>query len=214
LCLVYINLPIGGVAMATILFFFKTPNAARPMKVSFKEKILQMDLLGTFTIIAAIICYLLALQWGGTTKHWNNADVIGTLVGFGLLCLLFVVLEYHQGERALLVGRLLKDRTILAMCVFRFFVAGSFFVLLYYLPIYFQTTRGASAQQSGIDIIPLVLAAGLFTFVAGGLMTAFGYVIPIMVAGSCLIVIGSGLIYTLKIDTPTKDWIGYQICLE
>lgn len=30
-----------------------------------REKLRQMDLPGTFTIMAAVICYLLALQWGG-----------------------------------------------------------------------------------------------------------------------------------------------------
>lgn len=34
---------------------------------------------------------------------------------------------------------------------------GSFFLLLYYLPIYFQSVDGVSASQSGINNIPLVL---------------------------------------------------------
>jgi len=172
-----------------------------------------MDLFGTFTIVGAILCYLLAFQWGGTLKSWRSSDVIGTLVGFGLLSIVFVVIEYISGERALLIGRLLKDRTILAMCVFILFASGAFFVLLYYLPIYFQTTRGASAQQSGIDIIPLVLAAGLFSLVAGGLMTTLGHIIPIMLVGSVFAAVASGLIYTFEIDTPSSKWIGYQILL-
>ena len=141
--LVYINLPIGGVAFANIFFSFKIPTAARPPPTPWREKILQMDLFGTFTIMAAVICYLLALQWGGITKPRSDADVIGTLIGFGWLSMVAVAIEYFSGERALIVGRLLKDRTILALCAFIFFAAGIFFVLLYYLPIYFQTTRGA-----------------------------------------------------------------------
>ena len=35
--------------------------------------------------------------------------------------------------------------------------AGGFFLLLYYLPIYFQSVDGVSASQSGINNIPLVL---------------------------------------------------------
>jgi MFS transporter, DHA2 family, glioxin efflux transporter len=169
-----------------------------------------MDLLGTFTIMAAVVCYLLAFQWGGTTKAWSNSDVIGTLVGFGLLIILFVVIEWYSGDRALISFRLLKDRTIRAMCAYVFFVAASFFIFLYYLPIYFQSTRNVSAAKSGIDNLPLVLGASLFTVASGVLITVFGYYIPLMIFGSILVCVGSGLIYTLEIDSGSGKWIGYQ----
>lgn len=35
---------------------------------------------------------------------------------------------------------------------------GSFFTLLYYLPIYFQAIDGASAQTSGVHNLALILA--------------------------------------------------------
>ena len=208
---VYINLPIGAVAMATLFFFFDTPKAAKAQPVSWKEKVLQMDFPGTFTIMAAMVCFLLALQWGGTTKPWNSPDVIGTLIGFGLLSILVVVIEYFSGERALIVGRLIKDRTLGAMCAFIFFAAGVYFTLLYYLPIYFQTTRGASAQQSGIDIVPLILSVGLFNLVSGGLMSGTGLFVPNMAFGMGLAAVGSGLIYTFWLETPSPVYIGYQI---
>lgn len=210
---VYINLPIGGVAFANIVFSFHTPKAAVPPPTPLREKILQMDLFGTFTITAATICYLLALQWGGTTKSWNDADVIGTLIAFGLLIVVAAAIEYFSGERALIVGRLLKDRSILVLNVFIFFAAGVLFIPLYYLPIYFQTTRGASAQQSGIDLVSLVLSAGLFSLIAGGIISATGLIIPILVIGSIMATVAAGLIYTLQLDSSSVKWIGYQILL-
>lgn len=79
-----------------------------------------MDLFGTFTIMAAVVCYLLALQWGGITKSWKNSSVIGTLVGFILLVIVFAINEWYMGDRALLQGRLLRQRTILVGCIFIF----------------------------------------------------------------------------------------------
>ena len=209
----YINLPVGGASAAVIFLFFQTPKAAKPQQASWKEKLLQMDLPGTFTIMSAIVCYLLALQWGGTTKSWNSADVIGTLVGFGLLIILFVVIEWYSGNYALLQFRLLKDRTLGAMCAFVFIVSGSFFIMLYYLPIYFQSTRNVSASQSGIDNLPLVLGASLFTVASGGLITVYGHYVPLMVIGSMIASVGSGLIYTLEINSSSGKWIGYQALL-
>ena len=206
----YINLPIGGVAAAIIFLFFRTPKAARPQAASMREKLLQMDFPGTFTLMAAIVCYLLAMQWGGATKPWSDGSVIACLVLFGLLILVFIGIEFYSGDRALLQPRLLKDRTIGAMCAYIFTVSGAFFILLYYLPIYFQVTKNISASKSGIDNLPLVLGASIFTVASGGLLTVWGHYVPLMAFGSLLASIGAGLIYTLEIESGSDKWIGYQ----
>jgi MFS transporter, DHA2 family, glioxin efflux transporter len=206
----YINLPIGGVAGGIIFLFFRTPKAARPQQATLKEKLLQMDFPGTFILMAAMVCYLLAMQWGGTTKSWSDGSVIACLVLFGILTIVFVVVEFFSGDRSLLQPRLLKQRTIAAMSAFIFIMAGCFFVLLYYLPIYFQATKNVSAAKSGIDNLPLVLGASLFTVVSGGLLTVWGWYVPLMAFGGVLASIGSGLIYTLAIDSASSKWIGYQ----
>lgn len=206
----YINLPVGGVAAFFILVFFKTPKAARPQSATLKEKILQLDLPGSFVLMASMVCLFLALQKGGTTEPWSSGSVIAELVMFGVLLLVFIAVQYFSKDRALLQGRLLKDRTIGAMCTFIFFVAGSFFLLLYYLPIYFQATRNDSAQDSGIKNLPLVLGASLFTIVSGVLITITGLYIPVMAVGSVISAVACGLLYTLKIHSGTNEWLGYQ----
>lgn len=148
-CSFYINLPIGAVSAAIIMFFFQTPKNAKPIKATKMEKLLQMDFPGTFILMAALVCLILALQWGGTTKSWNSGDVIGTLVVFGVLMIVFVANEWYMGERALFQSRLLKQKTIIIMSLFITFIAGPFFVELYYLPLYFQSIDGVSASQSG-----------------------------------------------------------------
>ncbi|KZF23703.1 MFS multidrug transporter-like protein [Xylona heveae TC161] len=206
----YINLPIGGISAVLIFLLFSTPKTARPVEATLLEKFLQMDLFGTFTILAAVVCYLLALQWGGTTKAWSSSDVIGTLVGFGLITILFVIVEWFQGDRALLMPRLLKNRTIAVGCAYAFFLGGCFFTLLYYLPIYFQAVSGVSAAQSGIRNLSLVLACTIFTVMAGGLITAFGHFVPFLILGGVFTTVGAGLIYTLGIGSGHSHWIGYQ----
>lgn len=116
----FVNLPIGGVSALVILLFFQAPAASKPVKASWQEKILQMDLLGTFTIMAAIVCYLLALQWGGVTKAWSDSSVVGTLVGFALLLVVFGIVEWYMGDRAVLQGKLLGRREILVNCLYIF----------------------------------------------------------------------------------------------
>jgi hypothetical protein len=161
--------------------------------------------------MAADVCYPLALQWGGVTKAWSSADVIGIIVGFVLIFVLFVVIECWMGERALLQPRLLKQPNIWASSLYVFFLAGAMFILIFYLPIYFQSIQSASTAQSGIRHLPLILAISLLTILSGGLITATGHFGFLMAVGSALATIGSGLIYTLDIGTGSGKWIGYQI---
>lgn len=119
----YINLPIGGFAAGIILLIFTTPKASysdETRNAPLMEKFLQMDLIGTGLILAAVICLLLALGWGGVEKSWKSSDVIGTLIGFGLITISFGLVELWQGPRALLLGRILKRREVWSGCMFSF----------------------------------------------------------------------------------------------
>lgn len=207
----YINLPIGGLSALVILVFFKTPKTARPVVAPLKEKLLQMDPLGTMTVLAAAICYILALQKAGVIQSWSDGNIIGTIVAFGILCVLFIVIEWWNGERALIVGRLLKDRTVSIGMVYVFFFAGAFFLLLYHLPIYFQVIDGISARESGIRNLAMIIAITLFTIVSGGVISGYGHFVPLMIVAGVLSTIGAGLIYTLDIGSSSAAWIGYQI---
>jgi hypothetical protein len=207
----YINLPVGGLAAGLILLFFKAPKQAKPQQATFKEKILQLDLNGSFIFMGAMVSLLLALQWGGTTKSWSDGDVIGTLVAFGVLIIIFVANEVWMNERALLVGRLMRQKTLILMSAYVAFNCAGFFVLLYYLPIYFQSIDGVSAQDSGVRNLPYILAIGISTIVSGVGISILGRYTEFMVVGSVLSTIGSGLIFTLDIGTGSGKWIGYQI---
>ncbi|KAI8939263.1 hypothetical protein NX059_005090 [Plenodomus lindquistii] len=134
----YINLPLGGLAALIIFVFFQTPAAAKPADATLKEKILQMDPLGAALMLGAVISFILALQHGGAEMAWKSSTVVGLLVGFVLMIIAFVLLAWKQGERSMLVPRLMRDRNVWVSAVYGGFFAGSYFIPLYYLPIYFQ----------------------------------------------------------------------------
>ncbi|RHZ44675.1 MFS-type gliotoxin efflux transporter gliA [Aspergillus thermomutatus] len=206
----WINLPIGGVAAGLIVLFFKAPPQARAQNVPLKEILLQMDGSGIVLLLGAILCFLLALQWGGSAKAWKSADVVGTLVGFGLLLIAFTANELWLQEKAMIPPRLLKGQTILFSCLYTFFFSGSFYLLLYYLPTYFQSVKHASASDSGVRTLPLVLGDGLFATLSGAALGIIGYYMPLLTLGGVLTTVASGLLYTLDLNSGPGAWIGYQ----
>lgn len=89
-----------------------------------KEKVKQIDILGAFFLISAIVCLLLALQWGGTVHPWSDSKVWGCLLGFGLLILTFCGIQVWLKDRATMPPRILcKQRTVGACAMFSAFLA-------------------------------------------------------------------------------------------
>lgn len=106
----WINLPLGGPIVVLILLFLRVPEHIKPAEATWVEIILQLDIPGFSLLLASLVCYILALQWGGQSKDWNDGTVIATLVLWIVFKILFVVVEYFQGVRAMVPLRLLKPR--------------------------------------------------------------------------------------------------------
>ncbi|KAJ5629524.1 hypothetical protein N7528_003181 [Penicillium herquei] len=206
----YINLPIGGLAAGIILLFYRAPPPLPFLDAPFKEKILQMDLGGTLLLLSALVCYVLALQWGGISLPWSDSKVVGALVGFSILLIVYGAVQWLQKERAAMIPRLCRRNVIITM-IYIDLLAGTFFLLVYYLPIYFQVVSGVSAAQSGIRNLPLILAQSVATVVSGVTLSKYPYPQPFLLAGAALTAIGSGLLYTLEVNTGTGKWTGYQL---
>lgn len=160
----WVNLPIGGAAIIVIILFFKTPDHSRLATATWKDLPFLFDLGGVILMLAALTCILLALERGGVTTPWSNSVPIGLLVGFGLLLVILNLLEWKQGERAMVVFRLMRRRVIAAFCVFGFCVHSASFARNYNLPIFFQAVQGVSPSESGIRTLPTVLAGCKYLF--------------------------------------------------
>jgi EmrB/QacA subfamily drug resistance transporter len=207
----WINLPIGGLSALIIIFFFRAPDSAKPVDAPWKEKLLQMDPVGVVFVMGAIVTFMLALQYGGQTAPWNSGLVIGLLVGFVLITAAFIVWEHFQGERAIVIPRLFKQRAICISCLFACVFVGSYYLVIYYIPIYFQSIGNATPTMSGVHNLPLIIATTISMITSGMVISATRLAVPIQVGGAVIAVIAAGLLYTLDIDTGVGKWIGYQL---
>ncbi|KAI0898172.1 putative efflux pump [Annulohypoxylon nitens] len=207
----YINLPIGAVTILTILFFFPEPKRSKPQAESLLERVKRFDPLGTVLFMPAVICVLLALQWGGTEYPWKSGRIIALFVVFGVLILAFIYVQHLQQENATVPPRIFKKRTVWSSSLFAFGVGSGFFIMVYYIPIWFQSVQGVTAVDSGIRNLPMLISVVLFSMASGALVTIFGYYAPFMIIGTVLMSIGGGLLSMWKPDTSTGVWIGYQI---
>lgn len=207
----YINLPIGAVTILGIALFFKSPPRKNENSIGFSARFKQFDPVGTLFFIPAIICLLLALQWGGSKYAWSNGKIIALLVVFGVLIICFVGVQIWQQDNATVPPRIIKQRSIAFSAIFSACLGASFFILIYYVPIWFQAIKGVTAVQSGIRNLPMILGLVIMSIISGGLVTVLGYYTPWMLASSVFMSIGVGLISTWTVSSGINQWIGYQV---
>lgn len=207
----YINLPVGGVAIAAILIFFDSPPQVAKASTGIIERLTQFDPIGTLAFVPAIVCLLIAMQWGGSKYEWSSGRIIALLVMFGVLMIAFIIIQVWKGEAATVPPRIMKHSQQIAATLFAFCFGGSFFVMIYYLPIWFQAVQGVSAVQSGIRNLPFLLAVTVMTIISGGMITNLGWHVPWAYFCTVFMAVGAGLMMTFKVDTGLSKWFGYQV---
>ena len=207
----YINLPFGAVTTAFIIIFYADPKRPQVTNLGWKERIKEFDILGTAIFLPGIICLLLALQWGGSKYPWSDGRIIALFVVFGVLAIAFAGVQIWRQENATVPPRVLKQRTVAASTWFGICLGGSFFIMIYYLPIWFQAIKSVSATKSGIMNLPMILGLVILSVSAGGLVTTLGYYTPFIIISSVFMSVGAGLLSTFKTNTGHAMWIGYQV---
>ncbi|KAM0203069.1 hypothetical protein ACHAPI_001241 [Fusarium lateritium] len=206
----YINLPIGAITVIVIFFFFPEPE--RDIEpATWRVRFWQLDPIGTAIFMPAIVCLLLALQWGGVDYEWGDSTITSLFMLSAFLLILFVFVQIKMDENATVPPRIAKMRSVWAGAFFSFNTGACFLTAMYFLPIWFQAVQGQSPIMSGVRNLPMLLGIVLFAMVAGAAVTTWGYYTPFMIAGSILMAIGFGVITTFEVETSTAKWVGYQL---
>ncbi|KAB5571953.1 major facilitator superfamily domain-containing protein [Coniochaeta sp. 2T2.1] len=205
----YINLPIGAVTIAIMIMLWNPP----PVKhepVPALTHLKRLDPIGMAFFLPAIVCLLLALQWGGSTYAWHDRRIIALFVVFAVLTAAYTAVQILKPDTATIPPKIITQRSVFFATMFTFFIAGAMLVSVSYLPIWFQAVKLVDPLKSGIDTIPLVLSLVASSIVSGGLTTKIGYYVPAMLISPAIMSIGEGLMFTFNRHTPSSKWIAYQ----
>ncbi|KAF1952288.1 MFS general substrate transporter [Byssothecium circinans] len=206
----YINLPIGGVVMALVFFLLEVPDQPATKK-PFMDRLRHLGLLGIFFLVPGIVCLCLVLQYGGNQYNWGNGRIIALFIISFLLLIAFCAVQVLMPEQAVLPPRVAFQRSIASGFWTSICVGAHQTIFLYYLPIWFQTVKGKSAVQSGVDLLAMVIPIAITAIVNGHLVSYIGYYTPSLILGVCVTAIGAGLLTTFDLYTSNGKWIGYQI---
>ncbi|KAF7299681.1 Major facilitator superfamily protein [Mycena chlorophos] len=212
----FINLPVGAVSLAGVLFLLESnpPIGSDPTKRSWSHlmrQVLRMDFLGVALISGALTTLVLALQWGGNEKPWNDKAVISCLVLAVVLTVLFIVWEKYIGDRAMSPTTIFHSLSIYALMLFTFLARFCFVLFSYYIPIYYQAARDHSAIKSGVDLLPFLFGVSAAILGAAQIISWMRFYWHLLVLSPIFIAVGSGVLYTIDTSTSTAELVILQL---
>ncbi|MFJ4965147.1 MFS transporter [Streptomyces sp. NPDC088729] len=199
----YINVPFGLVTLAVIALVLKLPKpAARP----------RLDVTGAVLLAAASTCLVLLTSWGGTEYAWGSATILGLAAGAVVTTALFVAVE-HRAAEPIIPLRLFRDSVFNVTGLVGAVVGVALFGAASYLPTYLQMVDGASATESGLLMLPMMLGIVGGSIVSGRLITRTGRYRIYPVLGTAVSAVGMWLLSGLEAGTSRLTYSLWQAVL-
>ena len=186
----FVNLPIGAVVFAVI---WRTLPRARPGDAS-----TRIDYLGATVLVAALVPILIGLT-NKQSGSWGDLTV-GGLIAAGLaITALFVWIEARTGDPIVPI-ELFRNRSFTLSVIAMFMASMAFFAPVVFLPRWFQVVGGASATQSGYQILALLGGLIISAIVSGQIVARTGRFKPLALGAGALLAIGLFLLSNLRAD--------------
>jgi EmrB/QacA subfamily drug resistance transporter len=155
----FINLPVGGVAAALVVFAFHERVERRPRR---------MDYAGAAVLTAAIVALLFA-----TSRAMPGAARWAYPLSAALI-LAFVAVERRAAEPVLPLS-LFSRRVILVSSVASSIIGGSMFATLSFVPLFVQGVLRGSVAQAGMAVTPMLVGWPIASTLSGWLIPRVGF---------------------------------------
>jgi EmrB/QacA subfamily drug resistance transporter len=199
----YVNLPVGGLALAVIAVAFH----ARAVDVRHR-----IDYLGAALLAAALSVIVLFTSLGGTTWAWSSAPSIALLLSAPVLLAAFVLAERRAAEPIVPLA-LFSNRIFTVTSAIGFIVGLALFGAVTYLPLYLQVVKGHAPTDSGLLLTPMMAGVLVTSIGSGQLISRFGHYKPFPIAGTALMTVALFLLSGISVEMPVWQSALYMLLL-
>jgi EmrB/QacA subfamily drug resistance transporter len=186
----FINVPVGVVTAALAI---RLVPAARTRAGSLRE----LDLPGAFAVVTGLVVLVYAIEGTGT-HGWGSARTLGLLALAGVLLAAFTALE-RGAARALVPPATWRVRSLTASAAVMFGATGLLVGAFFLNSLFLQNVLGASALETGLAFLPLVVVIGVAAHAGPHLLTRLGARV-VAVVGLTLVAAGELLLGGAPVD--------------
>jgi len=187
----YINLPVSLLALGVVWRLMPTLRSDSPTK--------RFDVAGMIAFIGAVVPFLIGVRNLPTGEITDLAVgglmLLGLAVGF-----VFLIIEAYA-EDPIVPVRLFADRTFAVASAVVFLSVSGLFIGVVFLPRYFQLVNGASATESGWQIMALLMGLIAGAIIAGGIVARTGRWKVLLLGSMLLGITGMVLLTGIEADS-------------
>lgn len=199
----------GAVAFAILFAYLKVSHRGG---LGWKQRVRRIDLVGNLILVASTVLILYSLTYGGSRYPWSNPHIIALqVVGLVLMVVFFFYERSPWCVFPVAPKVLFSSRTSVAAFFITFNDGMLIYWATYFFPLYFQSVRGASPEQSGLNLLVLAIIFPFFTAVCGGILAKTIEYKILHIVGIGVIAIGFGVCYLLDQHSSTGMWVGLQL---
>jgi MFS family permease len=197
----YINLPVGLLAVAALLFFLPATLSVPTCTRTGWAAVRRIDVRGAMLSATATICLMLGLTWGSSQMFaWSSFPVLGIVGGGMLLFALFLRVEQKASEPILPLS-LFRNQVFSIAALLTMLQMMVLLGLSLYLPLFLQGVLAISPTMAGLMITPLSLSMVLGAMLAGPVIGALKRYQLVIILGAVLMGIGSFLLTLMAPQT-------------
>jgi EmrB/QacA subfamily drug resistance transporter len=199
----YVNLPVGVLALAGLHLWLPAARVEAPRS--------RLDLPGAALLATGTIALMLACIWGGQRYAWDSPAIIALLAAFTLAAGTLVARTKRTADPIIPLS-LIGNRAVALASVALFLVTATMFSITVFVPLFLQTTTGASPTQAGLLLIPMLVGITLSTNVAGRLIQRTGRYKIFPVTGLALITVALTSLAVL-VQHPSQLTVGIALAV-
>lgn len=211
----YINLVIFAVFSPVYIFAIPSMDPQPQRKI--RDRLTEMDWIGTVLNAAIYTTWVMALTFGGAQWAWSDGRTIACFVVTAVLIIVFGLQQrftmFTSLQQRIFPAGFLLSRSLMLQYLVTACTATSLFVPIYYIPIFFQFTRGDGALQAAVRLLPYIVLTIMASMLNGAMMPQTGYYKPWFVISGIFLVIGSALMFTVDIGTSAGKVYGYSVLI-
>ena len=160
-------MPIVVLGFLNVCFVYEF--SADYSKESLSTRLKRVDFAGAILIVSAVAALLIGFDQG-SNDSWGSPTTMVCLIASAFLFALFFYIETNVAVEPFAPKSVLFDRTLAACLASNFCAYGSWFGILYYLPLYWQAVEGLDASQASVRLLPGV-ATGVFGSLLAGMVS-------------------------------------------
>jgi EmrB/QacA subfamily drug resistance transporter len=187
----YVNLPLGVIALVLLVTRLHLPKYHTEHRI---------DWVGAGLLSVGITALVLLTTWAGRDYAWGSWQII-SLGALGVATLVVFVLVERRAVEPILPLNLFRNRNFTLVSIIGFLLGFSMFGAINLLPLYQQTVQGASATNSGLLLIPMMLGMMVVSVFAGQVITKTGRYKIFPIVGGIGMTVGMVLLAQLDVDT-------------